>query len=303
MRGENNVRLINEWWADRRMVRRLHPGLQRTAIAVAAVQAGLAVVAIGLWWPVSAGRVSGAFAGLAWIVLLVAIVILEFGFSRLVRSEWQLQEETARSEREREQTEEAFRLIRAQRHDFLAHAGALQFMAKEGKWEEAAAYLGDLLEDYGRVNTAIQGEKAHVAALLLRAMQRAEATGIRLTLDLSRPLSELPLPPQEQSKLVSNVLNNALEAAEACEPGERWVKMTSLVGGGLYVLEADNSTVPLPADMTDRLFRTYGLSTKGGHRGVGTYIIASITRKYRGLLEYSATGGRFRLKLKFPVIQ
>lgn len=298
---------IRQWLADRRILRRLNPGSRRVILIVAAMQAGLAALAAGLFWYASTGRMDGGFAGLfagfACILLPAAILLLETGMLRLLRSEWLRREEAARADREREQMEEAFRRIRAQRHDFLAHAGALQYMAEEGKWEEARSYLGELLDDYGRVNSGIRGEKAHTAALLLRAMRRAEAAGIRLTLDLSRPLSDLPLSPADQGKLVSNVLDNALDAAETCPDGERWVKVTSLVGGGLYVLEAENSTAPLPAELTDRLFRAYGMSTKGDHRGVGTYIIAAVTRSHRGLLDYSAVGNRFRLKLKFPVIQ
>lgn len=304
MRGRrNDVRLIRQWVQMRRMERRLGHGMRRAARAAAAGQAGLAALGAMAAWAWAAGRI-GAWPALFGLLIAAAnIALLEIGLLRLLQSERARKDEGERLERERRETEDAFREIRAQRHDFLAHAAAVHHMLEEGDAAEARRYLGRLLDDYERINAAIRGEKAHLAALLIRAMQRAEAAGIRFTLDLVRPLSDLPLSATDQSKLVSNILNNALDAAEASGAAEPWVAVRSLAGGGLYVLEADNSSAPLPADIADRLFSTYGLSTKGDKRGVGTYIIASLVRAHRGYLEYAALGDRFHLKIKLPVIR
>jgi len=298
------LRLIGQWVRKRRMERRLAaPEHRRAAAAVAACQTGLAALGAGLVWAAAAGRIGFALAAFGLLVVAANIAVLEIGFIRFLASGRERREERERIAAEREETEAAFREIRAQRHDFLAHAGALQHMLEEGRTAEARDYLDRLLDDYDRVNTGIRGEKAHIAALLLRARQRADAAGIRLTLELGRPLSDLPLSPTDQGKLVSNILANALEAAETSGAAEPWVKVTTLSGGGLYVLEASNSSAPLPSHIADRLFSTWGLSTKGGHRGIGTYIIASLVQAHRGLLEYSAFGDRFHLKIKLPVIK
>mgnify|MGYP001501981096 CR=1 FL=1 len=286
----------------RRMERRLAPEHRRTAAMVAACHAGLALLWAASLWAAAAGRIGWAPAWPGLVVPPLAALLLETLFVRFLRSERERREEQERIGKERAETEAAFRDIRAQRHDFLAHAGALHHMLEENRMAEAREYLGRLLDDYGRINLSIRGEKAHIAALLIRTRQRAEAAGIRFALDLGRPLSDLPLPPTEQSKLVSNILNNALEAAEASGLAEPWVKVASLAGGGLYVLEASNSTAPLPPGIADRLFRSYGLSTKGDRRGIGTYIIASIVETNGGVLEYSAVGDRFQLKIKLPII-
>lgn len=303
------MRSIKQWLSMRRAERRLargvprpEAGIRNAAALVAACQAGLLIMWAAALWAAATGRIGWATALPGLVVPPLAVWLLESLFIRLLRSERERREERERIEAERAETESAFRDIRAQRHDFLAHVSALHHMLEENRAAEARDYLARLMDDYERINLSIKGEKAHIAALLIRARQRADAAGIRLSLDLTRPLSDLPLPPTEQSKLVSNILNNALEAAETSGADKPWVKLASLAGGGLYVLEAANSTAPLPPDIADRLFRTYGLSTKGDRRGIGTYIIASIVEANRGLVEYSAVGDRFHLKIKLPIM-
>lgn len=283
--------MLRKWRENRKIERKLNPELKRLAALTRVSQAALLALGIYSGWVGVAVSVAGA-------------AVLEVLWGQLLRTSRLHREEGMLLDRERAETESVFRDIRAQRHDFLAHAGALQYMLEEERTGEAKAYLGKLLGEYDRVNEGLRGEKAHLSALLLRARQRADAAGIRMNLDLVRPLSELPLSATDQSKLVANVLSNALEAAEASCAKEPFVKLTSLIGGGLYVLEADNSTVPLEQGLADRLFRAYGTSTKGGtHRGVGTFIIASIVESGNGHLEFSAIRDRFSLKVKLPVIK
>jgi len=279
------------YWRDKRLGFLLHTELRKKIIIVTIME--LFLLAIGLF-----GR------WLMMMAVLAAIVIIEVLTVELVRVSHNLHEERVAKDLEREETESVFRDIRAQRHDFLAHAGAIHYMLEEGQASEASAYLNHLLNEYDRVNSGLRGEKAHTAALLLHTAQQCKSANVRLILDLVVPLSELPMSAVDQSKLVSNILSNAFEAAEASGIVDAHVKMTSLVGGGLYVLEIDNSTPPLLASQADRLFQRFGTSTKNGsHRGIGTYIISSLVESYNGHLEFSTVKNRFSLKIKLPIVK
>lgn len=273
------------------MALQLHPEWKRLARVVLIVQLVLVASVVLLGW--------------AWLTAAIVIAgVLEAVLVRLLRVSVQLGESEQLLARDREETEAVFHDIRTQRHDFLAHAGAIHYMLEQDRLTEARDYLSRLIGEYDRMNTGMRGEKAHMAAIVLKSMKQAEAAGVRMTLDLAAALSQLPLTSTNQSKLVANILNNALEAAETSGVAQPYVKMTSFISGGLYVLETENSTAPLPDDLIEGLYRSYGKSTKGtGHRGIGTYIIASLVEEAKGHLEFSAVKDRFLLKMKLPVIK
>jgi LytT family two-component system sensor histidine kinase NatK len=212
-----------------------------------------------------------------------------------------LLETSAHHERERAHTDILFREVRAERHDFLLHVGALQQLLADERWSEAKQYADQLVGTLQSTNEHIRGEASAVAACLLGHRRQAEQLGVRLTCHLEAPLSALPLSAVEQVRLLGNLLSNALEAAATTEP--RSVHLTTAIKNGLYLLEATNSTPPLPPDLVDSLYQRFGLTTKSGsHQGLGTYIIHNIVTRHHGHLDFRYDGKTFKLKLKFPLL-
>lgn len=115
---------------------------------------------------------------------------------------------------EQTEREAAFRRVRAERHDFLKHVNVLQHLLTERKHREAEQYIDALCGEYTKTNASLKGEAGHIAAILLRYATLAERQQIALTYDLRLPLSQLPLPEVEQSKLLANLLANSFEAAD-----------------------------------------------------------------------------------------
>ena len=217
-----------------------------------------------------------------------------------------LEDALERLEEEREQQNLIFRKIRAQRHDFLKHANVTQHLLQENRVEEAIQYFNELIGEYQQVNATVKGEEGHMAAILFRYQKLCQDSQIQVAYDLEVPLSALPMKKTDQSKLISNLLENSLEAARAYrqqkEKGR--IEVRSSLYGGIYILELTNNTLPLPNELSDYLFSRFEHTTKTGqHEGLGTFIIASMVKQYHGDLSYKYMGNELSVKIKLPNIQ
>lgn len=209
-------------------------------------------------------------------------------------------------ESEIQQMNETFRMVRAERHDFLKHISALHFMLEKHLYREANDYLDTLVDDYKETNLSIKGERGTVAAILHQIYREAKSKGIEIVYQLDVPISSLPINDQEMTGLLGNILSNSLEA---CEEWQHKTKQQGMITlqfykrSGLYILTCKNHTMPLPNSVLDGLFDTYGRTTKNGdHEGLGTKIIRDTVISYNGFLDFIHKNEEFLLKIKIPAV-
>lgn len=218
-----------------------------------------------------------------------------------------LNRDLAQHEEQRTHINETFRIVRSERHDFLKHVSAVHFMLENGKAEEAKLYLDDLVENYEETNYSIRGERGVVAGVLHQMYRRGKASGVSMVYDLDLPLSTLPIGDQKIVALLGNLLNNALDACEDWQRERGAQAMLTLQfykRSGLYMLVCKNNTLPVPVDVLDSLFATYGHTTKGGeHEGLGTKIIKDIVEEHQGFLDFVCKDEEFTVKIKVPAIR
>ena len=201
---------------------------------------------------------------------------------------------------------EAFKRVRAERHDFLKHIAALHYMLEKGESAGAKAYLDDLVEGYEETNLSIKGELGAVAGILHQMHQRGKQAGIEVVYDFDLPLSSLPLQDKEIVALTGNLLVNSLEAAETWqkENGEQAaVTVQFYKKSALFILICGNPAVPIPAQTLDKLYQIPGITTKGeGHEGLGTKIIQDVVKANGGYLDFVHKDETFTVKIKLPAV-
>lgn len=209
-------------------------------------------------------------------------------------------------EMEVRQLNDTYLAVRKQRHDFLKHVSAVQYMLDKGQFSEAKAYFGGLLSGYEEVNLAIKGENGPVAGVLHHMQKKASAEGISIHYDLELPLSSLPMKDGDIAALAGNILSNSIEAAadyKASGFDDAYARLQFYKRSGLMILTCSNSTLPVPQSIIDSLFERFGMSTKeGDHEGLGTKIIKDIVLSYNGFLDYTHKGQSFEVKIKIPHI-
>ncbi|MEA3318743.1 MAG: GHKL domain-containing protein [Bacillota bacterium] len=218
-----------------------------------------------------------------------------------------LQRELAQHEEQRAHINETFRIVRSERHDFLKHVSAVHFMLENDKASEAKLYLDDLVESYEETNYSIRGERGVVAGVLHQMYRRGKAAGVSVVYDLDLPLSTLPIGDQQIVGLLGNLLGNSLDACEEWQRergGQAMLTLQFYKRSGLYMLICKNNTLPVPFNVLDSLFDTYGHTTKGGgHEGLGTKIMKDIVEEHHGLLDFVCKDEEFTVKIKVPAIR
>lgn len=114
---------------------------------------------------------------------------------------------------------------------------------------------------------------------------------MEVTMDV---LPDLNFTDAEYVGLFGNLLDNAMEAAAKTE--QPWVRLTSAVSGGQWIIKAENSKraaeKPLERAME---------STKGSGHGIGLKIISRIVKQHKGVIEYEDAGDAFHVMIVFGI--
>lgn len=240
-----------------------------------------------------------------WLPLLMFIIIEACRY--LLTSEIiTLNKQIKHVDQIREQFNETFKVVRSERHDFLKHISAIHFMLEKEEVKEAKKYLDELVGKYEETNLSIKGEKGVVAGVLNDAYRKATKIGISPYFDLDVPISSLPIKDVDLVSLIGNILNNSIEACEEWQTERKNQAMISLQfykRSGLYILICKNNSLPIPTEILDELYQSYGHTTKSGdHEGLGTKIIHDIVKKYHGFLDFTFKDEQFTLKIKIPAV-
>jgi len=173
------------------------------------------------------------------------------------------------------------RALRAQRHDFLNHLQVVYSLIEMGEHEEANRYIEQVYGDIQNVSTALKTACAPVNALLRAKMAEAEQRGIRLELSVQAAWDALPLPAWEMCRVLSNLMDNAMDAMAHQENACLSIRLSEDVKG--FSFEIKNNGPMIPRDIQSAIFDP-GFSGKGEGRGMGLFIARETMRSAGGNL-------------------
>ena len=94
----------------------------------------------------------------------------------------------------------------------------------------------------------------------------------------------MPLDDSELTVVLSNLLNNAIEAASKSE--KKVIEISTEYYEGKYIIEVSNSVDNLTKIMVADISKIR-FSTKGTGRGYGLYNVKNIVEKYKGKVNMS----------------
>ncbi len=238
------------------------------------------------------------------VILFIALEMVRLTFSRKLAS---LSQEVNQYKEQTIHINETFRAVRNERHDFLKHVSTIHFMLEKGQSTEAKAYLDHLVDGYEETNLSIKGERGAAAGVLHQMYRQAKEKGINVHYDFDLPLSSLPLSDKHMVTLIGNLLSNSIDACQEWQNqyGEQAsITLEFYKRSGLYLLTCKNNSLPIPNEILDGLFVTYGNTTKSsGHEGLGTKIIKDLIAEYQGFLDFVYKEEEFTVKIKIPAIQ
>ena len=175
-------------------------------------------------------------------------------------------------------------------HDMRHHLTAIDGFLAAGSVRQAQEYIAKVQNDIEGITPKQFCENELVNLLCSSFSSRAERMGVRLKVEaaVSDPL---PISDTELCALLSNGLENALNAAAAQETADRWVEFYCGVRLTKLLIEIKNP-------YTGQISFQDGLPTSAqpGH-GHGCRSIHAIVQAHQGLCEFSTENGLFTLRV------
>lgn len=181
--------------------------------------------------------------------------------------------------------------VQSLRHDLRHHITALGGLCREGRLEEAEAYLDSLSRRPELTAAVSYTVHPAVDAVLAAMLARGERAGVRAEVKVALP-AQLSIPDSDLCPLLMNLLENALEANEQSPEGaDKWLRVVMHIRGEYLYIGVENARfTPVCFDPEEGLFR----STKsGGLHGMGLRSARAVARKYHSELVLEASEGAF----------
>ncbi len=179
------------------------------------------------------------------------------------------------------------RQIRQARHDLRHHFHVLQGLAAQGNWNALSAYLGEAQGsipdgDLGLCQNAVADS---VAGYFLSLYKEAE---IPLSFELDLP-RDLPTADTDLCSVLSNLLENAMEASLRTAPEKRKVRVSARLHSENMVLLSVENSYDGEVQEKNGVF----LSSKRPGEGIGLQAVRHIAEKGGGYSRFHYEDGVF----------
>ena len=180
-------------------------------------------------------------------------------------------------------------------HEFTNHTDALALLLQQGDYEGAKAYLSTLTKTIAANTTIMNTHNPLLDALLSKKYEEASRKGVMVYFDLP-DLRDMPMGQTDLVIVLSNLLNNAIEAAAQADPPEVYVRMRK--SEDEVVLSVRNR-VKKDLNLVDGQLPR--ISQKGAGHGFGLWNVRDVLKKYGGEYTISCRECWFRFTCTIPL--
>jgi len=170
--------------------------------------------------------------------------------------------------------------LRAQRHDFLNHLQVVYSLIEMGEYAEANAYIDKVYGAITSVSRVIKTANTAVNALLQVKVAACEKAGVKMTVNIQSSWKHLPMQGWEMCKVLSNLIDNAVDALKEIE-GERRLDITLTEDLRTYRFSVSNNGPMIPLMSQQSIFLA-GVTTKSTGHGMGLYIARKVLQDRGG---------------------
>lgn len=190
--------------------------------------------------------------------------------------------------------------LKANEHEYKNHLNTIwsitQVTRPEEIKEKLKEYISNVVDDTEEFSMLLNVENTIVKAVLYNKGQRAEKLGVSYKYNVRSNFKEISLDNSELTVILSNLLNNAIEATSMIKKKELEVLIEE--DSKYYIINVKNRTEGLRAENLSNIFKM-GYTTKGEGRGYGLYNVKSIVDKYKGKIQISLDDDIMNIRVLF----
>ncbi len=164
--------------------------------------------------------------------------------------------------------------LRAQRHDFLNHLQVVYSLIEMEEYGEANDYIEQVYGKITAVSRVMKTANPAVNALLQVKVAACEKAGVQAEVSITSKweLLENAMPDWEMCKVLSNLIDNALDAMEGLPPEKRHLAISLGENVKQYTFRVENNGDRIPETIREHIFIP-GFTTKGDGHGMGLHIV------------------------------
>lgn len=246
------------------------------------------------------GAWQNEYAGFALVLLFGALMVRRNGL--LLRQGAELQSVKLQNRFAAEsaaQMRASITQVRGLKHELRHHVETLGALHAAGDDERLGAYLARLSGETEALPPLYYAENFLVNALLAGRLGPARERGIRVECAAAVP-ERLPIADSDLCILLTNLLDNAVEACERLPPGaDRFISLSLEVKRELLLITCVNSAPPRPE--AGAPFATAKADSES--HGLGIPAMRRVAERCDGALELRQEGGVFTLRAALRVPQ
>lgn len=176
--------------------------------------------------------------------------------------------------------------LRSQRHDFLNHLQVVYSLMEMEDYPEAMQYIEKIYGDITSVSRVLKTANPAVNALLQVKAAACDRAGVTLELDITSAWKELPVEGWEMCKVLSNLMDNALDAMKGQENAVLKVQLTEDLLSFRFAVS--NNGPAIPEKLKQSIFQA-GITTKAEGHGMGLHIVRQTLRAAGGEILLDST--------------
>ena len=178
--------------------------------------------------------------------------------------------------------------LRAQRHDFLNHLQVVYSLMEMEEYGEANAYIEKVYGAITAVSRVMKTANPAINALLQVKLSACDKAGVQAEVNIQSAWKDLPVPGWEMCKVLSNLIDNALDALEEVEPAGRKLRITLTEDLRSYRFSVANTGPMIPLKSQKAIFGA-GITTKAAGHGMGLFIVKKTLNDRGGDIEVAST--------------
>lgn len=190
--------------------------------------------------------------------------------------------------------------VKANEHEYKNHLNTIWSIAQVSEPEDIKGkikeYIGNIIDDNEEFSMLLDVENTIVKAVLYNKGQRAEKLGVKYTYKINSNLKDISLDNSELTVVLSNLLNNAIEATSMIKNKE--IEVEIYEDSKKYTINVRNYSEGVKAENLSNIFKI-GYSTKGEGRGYGLYNVKQIVEKHKGKIQISLDEDIVDMKIIF----